>query len=229
MTISAPFLVSRLQSRIPAEFEPLYLRTRNHVSDADKTLAVELLAEAYCDLIDAGTGKLLDDLERTNTFKELQDAQKTLDDIKNKIRHYLAWVGGYISSDRLSPVIGHFHAMMYEMDIGAGTHSYIAFHIPAETVVNAKQQIAALTDGSAENLDDTIEMLIHVVEQAMIPLLIKPKELMKFNYVVDRTINGVLAISMGIYKRAIRKLAHKLPHELYPLLGAHLGTFLVVE
>jgi hypothetical protein len=228
MTISTPFLVSRLQARIPAEFEPLYLRTRKQVTDADKTLGVALLAEAYCDLIDAGTVKLLNDLERANTFKELQEAQKTLEDIKNKIRHYLAWVAGYISNDRLAPVIGHFHAMMYEMDIGDGTHPYIAFTIPDSAVVNAKELISALTDGSAENLDETIDMVIHVVEQAIIPLMIRPKELMKFNFVVDRTINGVLAISMAVYKRVVRKLARKLPREFYPLLGAHLGTFLVL-
>jgi len=229
MTIRAPFLVSPLQARIPAEFEPLYKRTRKTVSDADKGLAIELLAEAYCDLIDAGCVRLLNAIERAHTFKELQDAQQTIEDIKAKTRHYLRWVSGFIANDRLPPVIAHFHELMHQMDIGEGTQPYIAFTIAQEPVANAQRLMTALQDGSAADLDETIEMLIQVLEEAMVPLLIKPKELMKFNFVVDRTLNGVLAISMKLYKHVVRKLAHKLPRELYPELGAHLGTFMVVE
>jgi hypothetical protein len=51
---------------------------------------------------------------------------------------------------------------------------------------------------------------------------------MKFNFVVDKTLNGVIALVEMLLKRMLHKLSPKIPREIYPQIAAHLQTFLIV-
>ncbi len=227
MSISPPFFASALQARIPVELEVLYQSSRTHVSDADKLLGIELLIEAYCDLVDTCFVGLINEIQRTHESKDLTEAHRILDEIKDKARHYLRWIATFIAKDRLPPVIEHFYRLMHTLDIG-GTKPFMAFNLSPTTAVEIKRVVTTLEAGTATDFNDAIEMLILVIEEVMVPLVIEPKELMKFNFVVNKTLDGVIALVRVLFKRMLRKLAPKLPQTLYPQIAAHLKTFLIV-
>jgi len=227
LSIRPPYLASSVQDRVPVELEKLYRRTRTHVTDADKMIGIELLIEANCDMIDTGFMALLDELTRTNPGLNLQDAQTTIEDVKAKARHYIRWVGGFIANDRLPPVIAHYYEMMHHLDLGDGMKSYMAFNISKEFAADLDRVLQTLADGTTRDLDEMVNLLVRVFEETMQPLLIKPKDLMKFNFIVDKTINGVISVVTALYARMLRKTVPKLPRELYPQVAEHLGTFLV--
>ena len=62
----------------------------------------------------------------------------------------------------------------------------------------------------------------------MIPLAIVPKNLMKFNFVVDKTLNGIISLVQILIKRMLHKLSPKIQSKNYPKIAAHLQTFLMV-
>ena len=227
LSIRPPYLASTVHDRIPVELEKLYRRTRTHVTDADKMLGLELLIEANCDMIDTGFLALLDELSRTNPKLNLHDAQMTVEEVKAKARHYIRWVGGFIANDRLPPVIAHYYEMMHQLDLGGGIKPYMAFNISAEFAADLDRVLQTLANGTTRDLDEMITLLVRVFEETMQPLLIKPKNLMKFNFIVDKTINGVIAVVVALYARMLRKTVPKLPRELYPQVAEHLSTFLV--
>lgn len=72
------------------------------------------------------------------------------------------------------------------------------------------------------------KVLIEAVEEAIVPLATHPKDLMKFNFIINKTLDGVIALIRTLFKRMLRKLAPHLPRELYPTVAAHLETFLIV-
>ncbi len=228
-SISPPYFASPLQHRIPVELEALYHRTRHHVTDDDKRRGLELLIDANCDMIDMGFLALLDELNRNNPGLNFNDAKTMVEDVKTKARHYIRWVSGFIANDRLPPVIAHYYSLMHRIDLGDGTRPYMAFNISSEFAKDLRRVLSTLEDGSTEDLDEMIELLVQVFEETMRPLLISPKNLMKFNYVVDKTLNGVIALVMSLYKRMLRKTIPKLPRELYPQVAEHLGAFLVSD
>ncbi|WP_410209989.1 hypothetical protein [Aquirhabdus sp.] len=227
-SIQPPYFANTVRDYIPIAFEGLYQRTRTEVTDADKKLGLELLIEANCDLIDSGLVTLLDELASMNPSLKFEDTQVKVEDVKAKARHYIQWVGNFISNDRLPPIIAHYHTMMHQLELSGDSKPYLAFNITPEFAVDLQRVLGSLADGSNDNLDEVIEMLVRALEETMKPLFITPKDLMKFNYVVDKTLNGVIALVISIYKRMLRKTIPKIPRELYPRIAAHLNTFVVV-
>jgi hypothetical protein len=228
MTATPPYIASPLQDHIPAALAGLVERSRQRLTDADKLLGVELLTEAYCDLIDATFTRLLHDINSGHDSKVLREAHAVAEDIKAKARHYLRWVVSFLANDRLAPVIAHFNSLVRELDLGHGPRHYMVLDISATLASDGKRVLASLHSGSAANIDEGIELLIQAVEEAIIPLVVTPKDLMKFNFIVNKTLDGVIALVRGLFKRMLRKLAPHLPNALYPQVAAHLETFLIV-
>lgn len=228
MSINPPAFACTLQERIPIELEVLYQATRTHVSDQDKLIGVELLAEAYCDLLDICFVQIIEDLNRTHPSPELLEARRVLDDIQEKIRHYVRWTAGFIANDRIPPVIAHFYAMTYQQGLGRD-QPFMGFNLSPALGAEIVRVVSALKDGSAQDFADGIELIIQVIDETMGPLAIEPKNLIKFNFVVNKTLDGIIALVKVLFKRMLRKLAPKLPPTMFPQIAAHLESFLIVE
>lgn len=228
MSISPPVFACTLQERIPVELEALYHTTRTHVSDADMLHGVELLAEVYCDLLDTCFVRILDDLNRTNPSPELIDARRVLDDIKEKTRHYVRWTAGFIANERIPPVIAHFYDMTHKQGLGRD-QPFMGFNLSPKLAAEIARVVPTLKDGSAKNFDEGMELIILVIDETMGPLSLEPKSLMKFNFVVNKTLDGIISVVKVLFKRMLRKLSPKLPPEMFPQIAAHLETFLIVH
>lgn len=230
MSIPVPFLASPLQAFIPGELAGLTERSKVRLVDADKKLGVHLLAETYCDLIDVVFTQLLDDIGKTHQSPMLSEAHAAAEEIKDKTRHYLGWVVGFIGNDRLIPVIAHFNGLVHkELEVHGERRAYVAFPISAPLAAEARRVLDTLHDGSAKSVDEGIELLIHFIEEVLEPAVLIPKRLMKFNFVVDKTLNGVVSLVMTLFKRMLRKLAPHIPRALYPQVAAHLERFLIID
>lgn len=226
MSISPPMFACTLQARIPVELEVLYQTSRTHVSDDDKYLGIELLTETYLDLIDICFVRILESIAISSGHsKELSEANRTIEEMRDKARHYLRWIASYIANDRLPPVIEHFYKMLQQDDEG---QPYMAFKLSDGLAAEIQRMVAIFADGRAENFDEGSELVIRVIEEAMVPLAIEPKNLMKFNFFVDKTLGGVISLVEILIKRMLNKLSPKIPREVYPQIAAHLQTFLIV-
>jgi hypothetical protein len=226
-SIRPPYFASTMQQRVPVELEALYHRTRRTVSDEDKRIGLELLIEANCSMIDTGLLALVEQLSKTHPSLSLDDTQLLVEDVKAKARYYIQWVGGFVANDRLPPVIAHYYKLMHQLDLGGGSKPYLAFNIEPAFAADLRRVLRTLEAGSTDDLDEVVELLVRVFEETMKPLLINPKDLMKFNFFVDKTLNGVIGVVMSLYKRMLRRTIPKLPREVYPQVASHLGTFLV--
>jgi len=227
MCIHAPYLVSSVQERIPSELEGLYQRTRSRVSDTDKMLGIDLLIETTCDLIDTCFGSIFQELAELKPSKELVEANAVIEDIKGKTRHYLRWVGPFLANDRLPPVIGHYYGLMHQIDLGQGTKPYMAFNITNDFAVVLKHALQRLANGSIKDIHEVVDLLVKVFDVTLEPLLIRPKELLHFNFFVNKTLDGVISVVRMLNKHMLRKLAPSIPSDLYPVVARHLEMFLI--
>jgi hypothetical protein len=225
MSIRAPMFACTLQARIPVELEALYQSSRLQISDADKLAGIELLADAYFDLIDTCFVRILDKIGQDGHSKELSEAHQTIAEVKEKALHYLRWISSYIANKRLPPVIAHFYDMVQQDDQG---QPYLAFQLSDSLAADVKRVVALLAQGHAENFDEGAKLITKVIEESMSPLAMTPKNLMKFNFVVDKTLSGVIALVEMLLKRMLNKLSPKIPRQIYPEIAAHLQSFLIV-
>ena len=104
--------------------------------------------------------------------------------------------------------------------------AHLAFTITPGLAREARVSLQALRDGSAPDARAGIEVLIRVIDEALQPLLFVPKQRMKFNFVVDKTLNGVISITTSLGFRSLRRLGEHLPTHLHKPLADHLAQFL---
>lgn len=229
MPIQPPFVACPLRTHIPVKLADLTRRSHHGLNDADKKAGALLLADALCDLLDHCFTDLLLELHKDEkNSQSIKAALTVTTSIKEKIHHYLGWIVSYISSERLVPVIAHYNSIVHEMTLHGQRQAHIVFPVDRDLARDASRVLAELHSGNAVNADEGMELLIQVIEAAMVPIIFTPKHLMKFNFLVDKTLNGVIAVIMVLFKHELRRLGSHMPREHYPQVARHLERFLTV-
>lgn len=230
MALQAPFVAAPLRPHIPVELAALTARAHNgHLTEADKKVGALLLADTLCDLLDFCFTDLMKELQREHPSRSIEMGLATSEGIKEKIHHYLAWIVSFISSERLVPVIEHYNSLVHEMTLHGQLQTVVAFPISASLAADATRVLGELRSGEAENADEGMTLLVHAIETLLEPAILTPKRLMKFNFLVNKTLDGVISVVMALFKRELRKLGPMLPRDFYPQIAGHLGRFLVVS
>jgi hypothetical protein len=227
-----PLFVSRLDPHIAPALHELKRHTAATFTPEDKRQATALLADALRGMLDTVFTQLLDDIAAhyhgdPSALPALKAAQHTIDDVKYKIDHYLGWVVKFLANKRLVPVIQHYDSMVHQV---ADTDLYYAgFSIPPELGQRAHRELEEMKNGTRTDAKDGIELLIEFIDVSTDPVIRTPMEVMRFNFVVTKTLNGVLHLALNHVKKMLRKLPPVLPPELLPLLAEHMENFLVFE
>jgi hypothetical protein len=228
MPLATPYVACPLRPHIPVELAALTERSRKRLTDADKKISAQLLADAYCDIVDQCLTVLLREVNDIHPSQSMKEALHVTGEIKEKIHHYLGWLVSFFSNDRLIPVIAHFNELVHEVDINGEKKFCCAFSIDSTIARHGKRILTELHDGSAQSLSEGVELLIQIIDATQEPMVLRPKQLMKFNFVVDKTLNGVIALVMALFKRMVRKLGPTVPRDVYPKIAAHFDNFLVM-
>lgn len=226
MPPKTPCIAVPLRPHVADGLATLTERARTRLTDDDKKLGAQLLADAYCDVLDHVFVELLYDINRHHPSPVINEAIATSDEIKEKIHSSLGWVIGFFSGERIKPVIFHFDALTHAADVEGSRQHFTSFSISPRLAADSRRVLGQLADGSATSLDEGVDLLIEVTEAALEQLVQEPKRLMKFNFVVNKTLDGVISLLLGLFKRMLRKLGHQVPREMYPRVAAHLGAFL---
>jgi hypothetical protein len=227
MTPTPPYIALPLRPHISSGLAGLTARSRTGLSDKDKKIGAELLGDAYNDVIEHTFVQLLRALDAAHPDPELQEGLRLMAEIQEKIQHYLGWVVGFFSSERLIPVIAHFNQVTVEL--GDSGQAYSVFPIKPRLAADSQRVLTELSTGKAGSMAEGAELMIHVIEAALDTLVHQPKDLMKFNFVVRKTLDGVINLLFKYVRHMVRKLAGHLPRDSYPIVGGHLAQFLVVR
>lgn len=230
MTPEPPLFISRLDNHIAPALHRLRQRDARQFTPDDKREATRLLTDALHGILDTVFSQLIQDIDRNFDTTgphsgAIRAAEATINDVKHKIDHNLGWIVKFLSSKRLVPVIAHYDAMVHQLP--DDDLAYAAFAVPAELGRRAEVVLREMKDGSRSSAEEGIELLIEFMDVSVGPVVRRPMELMDFNFVVTRTLNGVLNLALGHVKRMLRKLPPILPSALLPVLAEHMETFLV--
>lgn len=220
-----PYIALPLRPHIALGLAELTARARSGLTDKDKKIGADLLADAYTDVLEHTFVELLRALDQAHPDPELKEGFRLMEDIQEKIHHYLGWVVGFFASERLIPVIGHFNEVTCRRDDG---QACAVFRISPKLAADAERVLADLCEGRADSLDEGAELMIKVIEAALDTLVHRPKDLMTFNFLVNKTLDGVIGLIFKYVRHMVRRLAGHLPRASHPVVGRHLSQFLVV-
>ena len=217
---------------VPLELHQQFLTLSQRLQSGDREplakAAGVLISDVACDVIETVFGGMLDQMAAASGKAHYQDSHAAISEVKTVLRKYLPWATGFFDNQRLAPVAKHFESLMHEYQDEQGqVHTFITFVLSPELAHNSRQSLATLRAGQAKDGREAVEVLIEVIEAALEPLLYTPKRLLKFNFVADKTLNGVIAVTNALAFRQLRKLGENLPPPLFAPVADHLEQFLM--
>lgn len=225
--MNTPYIAVQIKEDVYTQMKSLHVRAAKPISDEDKALGADLLAQTYVQLLDTCFTHLLDDLNKTQPDKMLQDASKVIHKVQSEAQHYIGWLIKFIANKRVPPVIHHFHDMVHPLNLTGKELPYIVIPVTTTYAESASDVMSALAMKDASRLEKGVELLIEAIETALVPLVYTPKDLMGFNFVISKTINGVINVLHTLFKHTLRKLPPHIQQESLQSIAAHFETFLI--
>lgn len=199
---------------------------QNHTSSVAKSLAAnftqltrEVLHQAFGAMVERQIAENAD-----NT--QARDTQKILQQIDQQIEKYMPWSISLLGNDRLKPVARYILNHMEE-GVDGGQTGYAVFY-PIDDALNARvqQHFVALKNGDEQVKPKVFADLVDVIDSGVTTLIREPKNLLKFNFVVSKTLDGVTAMITSLGYKRIEKIGQYLSLEQAQDYADHFHAFL---
>lgn len=160
----------------------------------------DVLTEISCEVIDR-----VFSIITAQNFKGVGETEYTLQQITDNLKKYMPWAISLFSNERLKPMVNYIYEQMEERD-GEWFLTYTVDDILANEALNCVEQ---LNLGSSTFIRPTFDLFIKIIDQGVSQLIRTPKDMLKFNLVVDKTLNGVINVTTQLGYKRIQKIV---PH-----------------
>lgn len=153
----------------------------------------EVLADISCEIVDQVFGEI----SRLSTSGD-RESDKVVQQILDTVRKYMPWSVSFFGNDRLIPMVNYLIEMAHEKN----DQHYISYRVDHVLVVELLGCVEQVKSGNSQYVSPALKAFTEMVDQGVTYLVREPKKMLKFNLVVDKTLNGVIHLTtqMG-YKR----------------------------
>lgn len=185
-----------------------------------KSLA-EAMTALTCDVLQQAFG-ILAQREQDEGI----ETERTLAQIYQALHKYMPWALSFFSNSRLQPMAKYMLAQFKEKDNGQVFLQYSVNTALVEQLLNHLERLYA---GEQQARCVVFAHLIEVIDLGVTTLVREPKKLLQFNFVVDKTLNGVIAMTTSLGYKRIEKLAQKFSLSQAQYYAQHLQQFIVQQ
>ncbi len=197
-------------------------------SESLSTEAGQMMSEVGCQLIDVVFGELVQQFLHVSALPAFRESLATIEEVKTILRKYLPWAISFFGHERLAPVAKHYADLIDSRQVDGLDLPFLAFDLPDPVAKLAVQSLEDLEQHRVKTAVTAIDSLIQVIDVSLGVLLKQPKALLKFNFVVDKTLNGVINMTTSMSYKNLHKLGQQLDPSLFDALTNHLRQFLIV-
>ena len=176
----------------------------------------EVLADISCEIVDQVFGQMSRDLE------DDLESEKVLEQIKDAVKKYMPWSVSFFSNERLVPIVNYLSDMTYTED-GKNLLCYEVDNVIIKETLGCLEQVRA---GNNAYIQPAFKAFTHIVDQGVTSLVREPKKMLKFNFVVDKTLNGVITFTTQLGYRRLDKLANEFDAKMTDQYFRHFFAFM---
>jgi len=220
-----------LNDLIRHELEQLHLSSVAHDSSIAER-AGRLMSEATCHIIDYIFTDMVQQFANVKEMAEekiasFKESLSHIEEIKGIIRKYFGWAVSWFDAKRLKPVITHYYELINECSINSAAIPCLIYAIPDKLAQKALDALGDLKELKADNALHAIECLIEIIDVGVTKLLKEPKELLKFNFIANKTLDGVMNMTTALSYKSLRKLGNAMDPALFQTASGHLQQFII--
>lgn len=164
----------------------------------------DVLSDLSCEIIEQVFSVLLKDEQDNSTMPQKQryESEKVLQQILDTFRKYMPWSVSFFGNERLLPLVDYMTSLMKERE----QEVYITYPITPQLVQQAQTLTEQIREGNMQSVEKAFQTLIQIVDLGVTSLVREPKKRLKFNLVVDKTLNGVINMTTHLGYKRLEKL-----------------------
>ncbi|HEN9552021.1 hypothetical protein VXQ00_04560 [Acinetobacter baumannii] len=174
------------------------------VRESQSKVLGDVLSDLSCEIIEQVFSVLLKDEQDNSTMSEKQryESEKVLQQILDTFRKYMPWSVSFFGNERLLPLVDYMTSLMKEREQDV----YITYPITPQLVQQAQTLTEQIREGNMQSVEKAFQTLIQIVDLGVTSLVREPKKRLKFNLVVDKTLNGVINMTTHLGYKRLEKL-----------------------
>ncbi|MDC4995739.1 hypothetical protein OHW19_03930 [Acinetobacter baumannii] len=174
------------------------------VRESQSKVLGDVLSDLSCEIIEQVFSVLLKDEQDNSTMTQKQryESEKVLQQILDTFRKYMPWSVSFFGNERLLPLVDYMTSLMKEREQDV----YITYPITPQLVQQAQTLTEQIREGNMQSVEKAFQTLIQIVDLGVTSLVREPKKRLKFNLVVDKTLNGVINMSTHLGYKRLEKL-----------------------
>ncbi|WP_046023854.1 hypothetical protein [Acinetobacter baumannii] len=174
------------------------------VRESQSKVLGDVLSDLSCEIIEQVFSVLLKDEQDNSTMTEKQryESEKVLQQILDTFRKYMPWSVSFFGNERLLPLVDYMTSLMKERE----QEVYITYPITPQLVQQAQTLTEQIREGNMQSVEKAFQTLIQIVDLGVTSLVREPKKRLKFNLVVDKTLNGVINMTTHLGYNRLEKL-----------------------
>lgn len=167
----------------------------------------EVLADLSCEIVDRMFGDLLKkskaNAQTDQEHRMIQDSEKVIQQIIETFRKYMPYAVSLFGNERLVPLVNYLKNQMLEKN----DQPYLTFNIADNLLQKALQNGGKIKSGDQASIVPAFDGLIKIIDEGVTALIREPKTILKFNFVIDKTLSGVLNMTTSLGYKRLEKLA----------------------
>ncbi|EMI8959932.1 hypothetical protein JRA67_000662 [Acinetobacter baumannii] len=174
------------------------------VRESQSKVLGDVLSDLSCEIIEQVFSVLLKDEQDNSTMTQKQryESEKVLQQILDTFRKYMLWSVSFFGNERLLPLVDYMTSLMKEREQDV----YITYPITPQLVQQAQTLTEQIREGNMQSVEKAFQTLIQIVDLGVTSLVREPKKRLKFNLVVDKTLNGVINMTTHLGYKRLEKL-----------------------
>lgn len=183
----------KLKPKTYQQFQNIHTKLNNNDREPQSKYLGDNISNIACELIDQAFGSLVN-----QSSSKDGDSEKVLKQVKDTITKYMPWSVSFFGNDRLLPMVNHVNGLMKRKN-DQGYITYPVDKVVVEELLGCAEQ---LKQGNTAYVKPGLKAFTQVVDQGVTSLIREPKKLLKFNMVVNKTLDGVISLTTQLgYKR----------------------------
>lgn len=184
-------------------------------------VAVQIIRQVFVALLEQQKRRI----RKPEGHKIAQDSEKVIEHVLHAIQKYLPWAIALFSNERLAPVVNYFNEMIVQQQ----NQIFIKYDVNDDLVAKTYATIQRVREGEKVAIPEAFWCLIEIIDLGIQQLIHHPKDMLKFNFVVDKTLNGVIQMSCHLAYKRLEGLGREVDLESAPYYIDHFLTFLNPE
>ena len=129
------------------------------------------------------------------------ETQKVMDQVTEQLKKYMPWSVSLFGNERLLPVATYLMGQFTERE----GQKFLQYQIDDKIALQIQNLSQAIASGDQTKIYSGFEHMTYVIDAGIDELIKKPKDMLKFNIVADKTLNGVIKVLTSLGNKRIEK------------------------